>query len=159
MVVGDNYAIGLDDHAGAQRGLLFGAVRHALAEELLEEGIAGKQAGATLDEALGIDIDHGAPRLLDQGRKRELHLELALRHSLVLRKRWNRERHHQGGNHGNRFETVEARHAKFLRAIMDVLDPVPAPANRQKQGRPIADGDNVCPAQAPTVSMMRVIKP
>ncbi len=99
VVVGDDEAILRKDHAGAQRRLLFRTVRHALAEELFEEGITGKRA-LTLHETLGIDIDHGAGRALDQRREGELHLLVALRYNLrgILRQRHRRDcgRTHQG---------------------------------------------------------------
>ena len=58
VVVGDDDAVRTDDDAGAERGLLLAPVRHALAEELLEEGIVEERA--PLDHAVRIDVDRRA---------------------------------------------------------------------------------------------------
>ncbi|MCY1242896.1 hypothetical protein D9M72_558910 [compost metagenome] len=83
MVVGNDDAVLADDHAGSERGLFLAAVRHALPEELLEEGIAGEDRPA-LDRTLGIDVDDRIRRLLDQRGEGKLHLRARLRYGLRI---------------------------------------------------------------------------
>ncbi|MNY71841.1 hypothetical protein D3C86_2102720 [compost metagenome] len=77
MIVGHHEAAGGHNHAGAKRRLFFRAVRHLLAEELLEERIAGKGRQTPLHDALGIDIHDSACGALDQRRKGKLHFRVA----------------------------------------------------------------------------------
>jgi len=92
VVVGDHHAVRTDNDTGAERGLLLSPVRHALAEELLEEGITGEGRDAALHHALGIDVDHRAMGLLDQRRKRHLHLGSRLGNTKLLREGRHRQR-------------------------------------------------------------------
>ena len=68
MVVGDDNAVGADDHPRPQgilhpfAGESFDA---AFAEEAAQERVHGQGIGRGLDHRSGIDIDHGGADLLD----------------------------------------------------------------------------------------------
>lgn len=77
--------------------MLLAAVRHLLAEEFLEKGIAVEERTA-LDDALGIDVDDGVFDLLDERREGELHFRARLRHGALL----GHGGRHQREGHGKR---------------------------------------------------------
>ena len=80
MIVGDDEALAVDDHARAQRvldPLAWGSEDAIAAEELAEERIGERSLVALRHKTPRIDIDHSGRGLLDH--RREGHLDLGTR--------------------------------------------------------------------------------
>ena len=100
VMVGDDEAARIDDHARAER--LGGARVLALrAEELAKDRIVEQRIARHRLDARGVDVDDGRPRLLDDGREREPHFARVgrdgLLHGLGFRGRQAEENRHREG--------------------------------------------------------------
>ena len=80
VIVGNDDAVALHHHTGAQRRLFLGAVGHGLAEEPFEKRISRKRRHAALNQTVGVDIDDGWCCGFHQWREGQHHARLGARH-------------------------------------------------------------------------------